>query len=160
MRIYARMYVGVNETAMQLKEKSMSRPGIGAMFHYLSGGSAHSAEEYYGATVLDAEMGGERLTLKLDTGTTIQIWDDGQSCCETRYMTTDDSVSDLVGGKLVRIEAKPADDIADDDWGDVHEQVFVEVATDKGFITIVNHNEHNGYYGGFGLTITEAVGEA
>ena len=68
-------------------------------------------------------------------------------------MTTDDDPQSLVGGKLVRIEAKPGPD--KDSEYDVHEQVFVEVATDKGFITIVNHNEHNGYYGGFGLTITE-----
>ena len=27
--------------------------------------------------------------------------------------------------------------------------------TNKGFITIVNHNEHNGYYGGLTLSICE-----
>jgi hypothetical protein len=30
------------------------------------------------------------------------------------------------------------------------------IGTDVGFITLTNHNEHNGYYGGFGLTITES----
>ena len=68
-------------------------------------------------------------------------------------MTTDDDVQSLVGGTLTRIEAKPGPDV--DDGGECHETVFVEVGTDRGFITIVNHNEHNGYYGGFGLTITE-----
>jgi hypothetical protein len=33
----------------------------------------------------------------------------------------------------------------------VHETQFLIVDTTKGSFTIVNHNEHNGYYGGFGL---------
>ncbi len=133
----------------------MTNLGMGAMLHMLSGGSEHSAEEYYGLTVTGARIDDGRLTLELDNGKTIQIWDDGQSCCEHRYMSTDDDVSSLIGGKLINIEAKDGPEIEED--YEVHEQVFVEVATDKGFITIVNHNEHNGYYGGFGLTITEGV---
>jgi len=132
----------------------MSQPGIGAMLHYLSGGSEHDAKEYYGQKIMSAVINDDRLCLGLSpSGKTIEIWDNGQSCCESRYMTTDDDVQSLVGNELRRIESKPGTDEAGD--YDVHEQVFVEVGTDKGFITIVNHNEHNGYYGGFGLTITE-----
>lgn len=69
-------------------------------------------------------------------------------------MTIDDDVKSLIGHKLTRIESKDGPEV-EGEYGDCHEQVFVEVATDKGFITIANHNEHNGYYGGFGLTITE-----
>ena len=36
---------------------------------------------------------------------------------------------------------------------DDHETCFVEVATDDGFITLTNHNEHNGAYSGFVLTV-------
>jgi hypothetical protein len=132
----------------------MSQPGIGAMLHYLGGGSKHSAEEYYGRTICGAEIVDNRLRLTLDGAKKIDIWDDGQSCCETRYMTTDDDLSSLVGHKLTRIEVKPGPD-AEGEYGECHEQVFVEVGTDKGSVTIANHNEHNGYYGGFGLTITE-----
>lgn len=131
----------------------MSQPGIGAMLHYLGGGSEHSADEYYGRTITAASMADERLRLTFSDGKKIEIWDDGQSCCESRYMRTDDNLESLVGGKLIRIEVKPGPDVDND--GDCHEQVFVEVATDQGFITVSNHNEHNGYYGGFGLTITE-----
>lgn len=134
----------------------MRNPGIGAMLHYLKGGSEHSASEYYGRTIAEASISDERLTLKFTDGTTIQIWDDGQSCCENRYMRTDDDVQSLVNGVLNRIEAKEAAD-EPDEWG-VHEVVFVEVETNKGHISISNHNEHNGYYGGFGLTITEEGG--
>lgn len=128
--------------------------GIGAMLHVLGGGSEHGADEYIGQKVLAAAMTDERLKLTLDSGNTIAIWDSGQSCCESRYMTTDDDIQSLVGHKLTRIEAKPGPD-AQGEYGEEHEQVFVEIGTDKGFVTIVNHNEHNGYYGGFGLTITE-----
>jgi WD40 repeat protein len=133
----------------------MSQMGMGAMIHYLSGGSKHSADEYYGQKIMSADINDDALCLGLSpSGKTIKIWDNGQSCCEHRYMTTDDDVQSLVGHELRRIETKAGPDIADE-YGE-HEQVFVEVGTDKGFITIVNHNEHNGYYGGFGLTITEA----
>lgn len=137
------------------------------MLHYLGGGFEHDAKEYYGQKVMSAEIlkaddkssswdrgGQDRLRLGMSGGKFIEIWDSGQSCCESRYMTTDDDVKSLVGGTLTRIEAKPGPDTEAE--YDVHEQVFVEVGTDKGFITVVNHNEHNGYYGGFGLTITEA----
>lgn len=135
----------------------MSQPGIGAMIYYLNGGSKHSADQYYGQKIMRAEITEDRLRLGLSpSGKTIDLWDDGQSCCESRYMRTDDDVKSLIGHTLVRMEAKPGPD-EEGEYGDCHEQVFVEVATDDGFITIANHNEHNGYYGGFGLTITEAT---
>ena len=133
---------------------SESNLGIGAMLHYLSGGSEHSAAEYVGRAIVGAKMREERLSLTFNDGVTIQVWDNGQSCCENRYMSTDDDVLSLVGHKLVRIEAKGGPNV-EDEYGEDHETCFVEVGTDDGFITIVNHNEHNGYYGGFGLTITE-----
>lgn len=131
--------------------------GMGAMIHYLSGGSKHSADEYYGQTVLDAALVENRLRLKLDSGKTIEIWDDGQSCCESRFMTTDDDPAYIRGGKLIKIETKNGPDEGDEagEYGECHETCFIEIGTDKGFITLTNHNKHNGYYGGFGLTITE-----
>jgi len=138
----------------------MSQPGIGARLHYLGGGSEHSADEYYGQKILAAEITDDRLCLSLSpSGKTIEIWDNGQSCCESRFMTTDDDVKSLVGHELRRIEAKDGPD-GEDEYGECHEQVFVEVGTDKSFITVVNHNQHNGYYGGFGLTITERSPQA
>lgn len=128
--------------------------GIGAMLHYLGGGSENAADKYYGKVVSSVKMEEDRLKIGFTDGTNIHIWDNGQSCCESRYMNTDDDLQSLVGGKLIRIEAKHGPD-KEGEYGEMHEQVFVEVATEKGWITIANHNEHNGYYGGFGLTITE-----
>lgn len=111
------------------------------------------ASKYYGRRILAVDLTDERLILTLDDGRRPSIRDNGQSCCEARYMTTDDDVKSLVGHTLIRIEAKDGPDL---EGCECHESVFVEVATDSGFITLVNHNEHNGYYGGFFLTITEA----
>jgi hypothetical protein len=133
----------------------MGQMGIGAMIHMLGGGSEHSASEYYGRTICGAEIVDNRLRLTLDGGQKIEIWDNGQSCCESRYMTCDDDLNSLCGHKIVRIEAKDGPNQSADD--DEHETCFVEVGTDKGFVTLTNHNEHNGYYGGFSLTITEVA---
>lgn len=133
---------------------AVNEMGIGTMLHDLFKSNDRAADEYYGQTIVSAEIvDGKKLLLSLSDGRVIEIWDDGQSCCEYRHMSTDDDVSSIVGGKLVRIEVKKAPTY--EEVYEVHEQAFVEVATDKGFITIVNHNEHNGWYGGFGLTITE-----
>lgn len=85
------------------------------------------------------------------------IYDNGQSCCERRYITCDDELDSYVGAKIVGFEAVRGPDVeleADEDgWvsGDAHEQMFVKLETTSGTITLTTHNEHNGYYGGFAL---------
>lgn len=133
--------------------KMGSMLGIGAMIHLLGGGSEQDPGKYVGRKITSAAIEDDRLRLSLEDGTKISIWDDGQSCCESRYMRTDDDIQSLVGHTLQRIEARGGP--RDDGEFDVHETAFVEIGTEAGFITIVNHNEHNGYYGGFGLTVTE-----
>ena len=130
----------------------MSQPGIGSMLHYLSGGSRHNPDEFYGRKITSAVLDDNRLKLSFSDGSGAVLWDDGQSCCESRYITCDDDLSKLVGGELRRIEAKRSEEKSDE-YGDPHEMVFIEIGTDECFVTICTHNEHNGYYGGFGLTI-------
>jgi hypothetical protein len=120
----------------------------------LSGGSKRTPAEYEGRTITAASLDDNALSLTFADGVTIHIWDDGQSCCEHRYMTSDDDPATLVGHRLVGITGKEGP-TEGEDGDETHEVVFVEVQTDGGFITLANHNEHNGYYGGFGLTITE-----
>lgn len=138
----------------------MSEPGFGAMLHYLSGGSANDPKKYYGKVVESAQLvGDDRLRISFVGGPVIELWDNGQSCCEKRYLTCDDDPADLNGQGLVSIEAVRTEE-RDDNHGDPHEMVFVKVQGDRSAITLCAHNKHNGYYGGFGLTITESkIGE-
>lgn len=92
--------------------------------------------------------------ITLEGGGKLTIKDDGQSCCESRYMSCDDDLASLAGGQLVDIDMDAGGDTGEaGDWGDCHETMFVKVRTTKGDFTLVTHNEHNGYYGGFSLKI-------
>jgi hypothetical protein len=125
------------------------------MLHFLGGGSDEDPAKYYGRKIIEAGINDERLLLKFEDGVSIKVWDDGQSCCEHRYITCDDNVQDLVGGILTKIESKEGDSKEED--YETHEWCFVDIVTDKATITMCTHNEHNGYYGGFGLLVTEIV---
>jgi len=54
---------------------------------------------------------------------------------------------------FVDIVEKPATYVDGDAEDECHEIMFVDIVTDKGNVQIVNHNEHNGYYGGFDVTL-------
>lgn len=129
----------------------MNNLGMGAMIHMLGGGSPESADKYYGRKIKSSTFGADMFLITFDDGVTIKITDDGQSCCESRYMTCDDDPSFLNGKTLTGITVKETND----DGDDCHEIAFLEVQTDQGSITFATHNEHNGYYGGFGLSIAE-----
>jgi len=136
------------------------------MLHVIGGGSEHSAAEFYGRRIVAARMvdatkasderhdGADGLILTFADGCVIRIWDNGQSCCENRYMTTDDDLNKIVGGVLTRIDVKEGDAPKNDEEYGEHEIAFLEIGTDECFVTVATHNEHNGYYGGFALTIT------
>jgi hypothetical protein len=93
----------------------------------------------------------DELVLTFTDGTRAAFQDNGQCCCEERYQTCDDDVSILNGTTLLSVDVSHADGEEDDDV--VHECAFVRVQSDKGFVTICNHNKHNGYYDGFNLVI-------
>lgn len=88
------------------------------------------------------------LLLELEGGHSLVLTDEGQSCCENRYMTCDDHVQDYVGASFNGYEFDS--DVPGEDFGDdVHERAFFRVSTSRGAIVVTTHNEHNGYYGGF-----------
>lgn len=90
--------------------------------------------------------GNDGLIIELE-GRTISLSDQGQSCCEVRYMTVEDDLSYYVGSTYIGWGIKDGPD--QDDGYDFHEVQFLEVMTTAGTFTISSHNEHNGYYGGF-----------
>lgn len=103
--------------------------------------------------ILEDDRRGSSLEIRFEDGTGIEFFDDGQSCCESRYMSVDgDDLTEFVGAKYVEAFVKDGPEI-ESEYGDVHEIQFLEVRTSKGSIAVSAHNEHNGYYGGFSITI-------
>lgn len=98
------------------------------------------------AARLDKEWNAMRLDFTDDTG--IKFFDDGQSCCEQRYMECADDLNAVVGAIFNGAEIKDGPTT-----GDVHEIQFLQINTSNGPITCSNHNEHNGYYGGFAIVV-------
>jgi hypothetical protein len=130
----------------------MGQLGMGVMLRMLTG-NADSAAVFSGSigkVITALSLGDDdALHFEFSDGTKMRLFDDGQSCCESRYMRTDDDLSYFVGSTLIDAEIKKAPNMPDE-WGD-HEVQFLEVKTSKGCFTMASHNEHNGYYGGFSV---------
>ena len=112
---------------------------------------------FAGDRILGVDLDDERLILRFAVGS-LAVSDSGQACCERRYITCDDDIQSLIGARLLKIEAKPGPE-AEEDFG-VHEIMFVDVMTDTGSVQLRTHNEHNGCYDGFILTIDAYEGPA
>jgi hypothetical protein len=89
----------------------------------------------------------DKLKFDFTDGAAMVLFDNGQSCCEDRYMTTDDELQDFVGATLLGAKAADYDEVPAGE--DVHEIAFLHIATSKGVFTMQTHNKHNGCYGGF-----------
>jgi hypothetical protein len=127
----------------------MAQLGIGVMIKMLGGDerTATIVQSALGKTIEKVWLDEDVLKFTFTDGSGIGIYDDGQSCCEYRHMTTDDNLEEFAGAKLLGLELKDAPDV--DDGYTVHEVQFLDIQTDKGVFQMANHNEHNGYYGGF-----------
>lgn len=127
--------------------------GLGVLIKGLSDNSDSfkAIEQSIGCTIRKVFLDEDNniLIFWLSNDSELRIWDGGQSCCEHRFMTTDDNLNEFFGAKFIGIELKSTDVAKDDDYGDVHEIQFLDVNTSKGTFQMANHNCHNGYYGGF-----------
>lgn len=131
----------------------MTNLGLGVLINMLSSNEesveklkAFKGKELTGITLKDD-------TLSLYSGEEkISFWDNGQSCCESRYMVCDDKLEEFVGATFLGAEV--ADGSETSGGYDCHEVQFLRINTSKGDIVVSNHNEHNGYYGGFSLTVS------
>jgi len=132
----------------------IGRTGITVMLHQIFGGKQEdAAEKYYGKTIKNATIDEEKIIIEFEDEIKIMITDEGQSCCEHRYISCDDDINRIIGTKLTKIEIKKTEEKEED--YEVHEISFIDIQTDKCFITFCTHNEHNGYYGGFVLSLKE-----
>lgn len=129
--------------------------GMGVMIRMLSGNeeTVKAYKAAIGKKIKKCFLKDDALHIHFVDGSGIRLSDEGQSCCESRYMSTDDDLAYYKNTKLVKIEIKTAPNMPDE-YGE-HEVQFLEVTTGKGSFQMANHNEHNGYYGGFWITIKE-----
>jgi hypothetical protein len=136
--------------------------GIGAMLSYLGGNekTVKAVQNAIGKDIVNIACDEAALRMALSNGKNYTISDDGQSCCESRYMSCDDVLQSFVGATISGIEQRDGSG-----WLNNHENTytygshdveFVVISTNKGAITLASHNEHNGYYGGFGLRMDES----
>lgn len=97
----------------------------------------------------------EGLEIVLESGWRIVAVDVcGQSCCESRYMHTDDKLESLVGEVLREIYIGEGGAQVDEEWGDCKEFQFLHICTNTDAVVVGTYNEHNGYYGGLDLAVT------
>lgn len=135
----------------------MGNLGIGVMIKMLSGNkeSVDAFTSVIGKKIVSLSLGDDdALHFEFADGSKIKIFDDGQTCCESRYMRTDDDLGFFIGSELLGAEIKDGPSI-DDGFDEVHDVRFLEVQTSNGVFTMSSHNEHNGYYGGFAIRVAK-----
>ena len=133
--------------------------GLGVMIQHLGGNeeSVVAMKASIGETIKHVEItSDDQLSIQLANKTTLTFTDEGQSCCEHRYMSTDDDLKYYFGAELLGAEIREGGS-KDSEYGECLDSEFLVVQTSKGDFTIVNYNEHNGYYGGFWVTAKLAV---
>lgn len=99
-------------------------------------------------TIKDIHIIDDNLYINFMDGLALRVWDSQQMCCERRYMVCDDDLNEYKETQLISVNQKYTKSENKRDFI-ANEAVFLEFQTTNGTFTIVNHNEHNGYYGGF-----------
>jgi hypothetical protein len=130
-----------------LKEDSMSL-GLGVMIKMLCGCDEVDLSQLNNGIITNVSLDDDTLAIEFDSGKRLRIKDEGQSCCEHRYMTTDDDLPYYSGSKFMGAEIADGGSTSGE-YDDEHEIQFLKITTSKGVFTVETHNEHNGYYGGF-----------
>lgn len=130
--------------------------GLGVILNELGGNeSSVSAiqKAIFKPKIKEVTFRDDALYFTMENGYRFKISDQGQSCCENRYMKCDEDLSQFGGAELLGAEVRdqPSGPAG---YGE-HEIAFLIVKTSKGNITANTHNEHNGYYGGFSIQASE-----
>lgn len=131
----------------------MSQLGLGVMINALCGYGSDDFSAFVGKEVSKMSLDGGVFRISFEGGGLLTVTDEGQSCCENRYMRTDDDLDYHKGATLLGIENGKAAEETEGEYGECHEICFVDVKTSRGVITLASHNEHNGYYGGFSMVV-------
>ena len=122
-------------------------------YEQLCAGSITALSLDYGLSV--AVKGGN----EYDPDQVRHIWiaDREQKCCEKRWMTCDDDLNQFIGATVTHIDISDVggsdEDSPDDSENGCHEVQFCRIHTTQGVLVLCTHNDHNGYYGGFDVTV-------
>jgi hypothetical protein len=131
----------------------MSNLGLGVMIRML-GSNAKSVEAYSNAlnkTIREVKLDGDVLSFDFTDDTHLYVQDEGQSCCEHRYLNDDGCDFPYYSGAVfLGIDLGENEDITSGDE-ESHQQQFINVRTDRGVFSLSAHVDHNGYYGGFSI---------
>ena len=103
-----------------------------------------------GNMIAEADLRDDTLCLTFTDGSQLTLRDDEYRCCETRFMRTDDQLSDFVGKIFDHVEVRDAVTVEIDDC-DTKDIQFLVVYTSGGVFSVSTHNNHNGFYSGFAL---------
>lgn len=130
----------------------MSQLGLGVMIQSLGGDeeTTKAIKESLGKHITDIKLESDSLVVHFEDKTVLYLQDEVQSYCESRYMTTDDNLQEFCNSQFMDVELADGEN-KDSEYGE-HEIQFLNIKTSKGTFQMVNHNEHNGYYGGFWIT--------
>lgn len=126
--------------------------GLGVILNELGGNqdSVKAIQKAFESPVIkEVTFSGGALHFVMESGFRFKISDEGQSCCESRYMKCDDDLSQFAGAHLLGADVREYKS-GDVEYG-AHEIAFLVIKTNRGEFTANTHNEHNGYYGGFSI---------
>ena len=142
------------------------RTGVGVLINMLGGheATARAVGNAEGKTItsiaLTDDTSDGALRFDFTDGSALLIYDDGRSCCESRWMHTDDNLSDFVGAVFLGAEVRDGPEEEGGEYDEYKESQFLVISTSIGQFTVINYNEHNGYYGGFWMVARELPAEA
>lgn len=119
-----------------------------------------------GKKIANVTLADRTVEFTMEDGTSFDVKDEAQFCCERRYFSTDDDLSFYVGATFLGFDIKPINkqdfvhkeqySDGEDDFFETsmeQETCFLEFRTSNGEFQICAYNEHNGYYSGFEITV-------
>jgi hypothetical protein len=112
-------------------------------------------EELFNKEIQLVHCDDHSLTFNFKDGTKYEFADHAENCCEKRYIHTDDCLNYFKDSKFVNAEVQDGPTTGDVNNYEVNDSQYLIITTTKGQFTIVNHNDHNGYYSGFDLVVTK-----
>jgi hypothetical protein len=140
------------------KVNSMSNLGFGAMMSTLTKTNGDEALTLgNGNTIVSITIDTDKredgvVIIRFIDGAQLELWDNARSCCESRWLHSDDDLPYFTNCTLVSVSVEGGDSEEDsDNGGNVKESEFIKIQTSLGMITVVAYNSHNGYYGGISI---------